>query len=163
MFSWAERITNTRVEEWKDNIETGGADYSTDLSLALLLGVRCLMCALDMSMLLSYPFQTSLRELWMCHVNRWPWTWIQQFCLGQPPHEFYHHILPQTVILSGNTWRKIVKLPQMLHILEQTSHRRVGSKMFCILCPIEQWIAWGDSQNTGLIFKHGTYQTCFFL
>lgn len=63
----------------------------------------------------------------MCHVNRWPWTQTQRLCLGQPPHEFSHHILPQTVILSGSTRRKTVNLPQMLGVVQQSSHERVGS------------------------------------
>lgn len=37
----------------------------------------------------------------MWHINRWPCSWTQQFCLGQPPQEFFPNIFPQTVILSG--------------------------------------------------------------
>lgn len=106
----------------------------------------------------------------MCHVNRWPWTRMQGFCLGQPPHEFSHHILPQTVNLSGNAQRKTVNLPRTLGVLQWSSHGRGGLhlssiesiyapvdgemlfcifKLDCLRCQAEHWVNF-QSQYTDL-------------
>lgn len=69
----------------------------------------------------------------MCHVNRWPWTQTQWLCLGQPPHEFSRHILPQTVILSGSSRREAVNLPQTLG----SGHTFLNQPIESISSPVE--------------------------